>query len=80
MDNQNYHEVIVGGNLWFNYQFKKLRFQDLGLLKENPCIYCLQYSTINKIILDTLKKSSNILWHIRLHPREVHKIEIIKKF
>ena len=45
MDNQNYHEVIVGGNLWFNYQFKKLRFQDLRFAGGKP-MYFIVYNIL----------------------------------
>lgn len=74
MLNQNFHKVIVGGNLWYNYILRnnnslKFNFNN----KSIHVLYCLQLTSLNDIVIKAIKQSNNILWHIRLHPREKHK-------
>lgn len=74
MLNQNFHKVLVGGNLWYDYILKindplNINFNS----KKIHVLYCLQLTELNEIVIKAMKQSNNILWHIRLHPREKHK-------
>ena len=71
MSNQNFHKVIVGGNLWYEYLLKINDPLKINFNKEIiHVLYCLQYSELNDIVIKAMKQSNNILWHVRLHPRE----------
>jgi hypothetical protein len=78
MQKQNFHKVIVGGNLWYDYSQKMNNNLELNLNKNLiHVLYCLQYSELNEIVVEAMKLSKNIFWHIRLHPREKHKLNKI---
>ena len=78
MLNQNFHKVIVGGNLWHEYL---LKINDPSKINFNKkfihVLYCLQFTELNDIVIKAMKQSKNILWHVRLHPREKHKTKFI---
>lgn len=81
MSNQNFHKVIVGGNLWYEYLLKINDPLKINFNKEIiHVLYCLQYSELNDIVIKAMKQSNNILWHVRLHPREKYKTNKIFQF
>lgn len=74
MLNQNFHKVLVGGNLWYDYILKINDPLNINSNSKNiHVLYCLQLTELNDIVIKAMKQSNNILWHIRLHPREKHK-------
>lgn len=80
MINQSFHEVFVGGNLWYDYIIKKNKHLEFNF-KNNfiHVLYCLQYSELNEIVINAMNSCTNIFWHVRLHPRERHKVNDIHK-
>ncbi len=80
MQFQDFHRVIVGGSLWYDYVLNKKKTLE-SLFSKNyiHVLYCLQYSELNEIVVNAIKLSKGVLWHIRLHPREVEKIDLILK-
>ena len=78
MQFQDFHRVIVGGSLWYDYILTKKKIHKSLFSKNyNHVLYCLQYSELNEIVVNAIKSSKGIVWHIRLHPREVKKIDLI---
>lgn len=80
MLNQNFHKVIVGGNLWYDYILRINNSLNINFNKKSiHVLYCLQLTELNDIVIKAMKQSKKILWHIRLHPREKHKKKIISQ-
>src|SRR5690606_32455909 len=66
---QNYHQVVIKGNLWIQYQLKKGDGQ-LQFPEEKIIIYTLQEKELDNFILDAISATpSGYTWWIRLHPR-----------
>lgn len=78
MLNQNFHKVIVGGNLWYDYILRINNPLNINSNKKSiQVLYCLQLTELNDIVIKAMKQSKNIFWHVRLHPREKYKTKII---
>ena len=80
MKNQSFHKVIIGGNLWQDFFLKnRVNYYEVFKDKKIHVLYCLQFSKINEIILEAIRNSRDIVWHIRLHPKELNKLNLIKE-
>ena len=73
--NQTYHETKIVGNLWFNFvKNNKDLFPPCEILSKNKInvLVCLQKTHLPEIIRQCLIHDNKIIWHFRLHPRELH--------
>lgn len=76
MNKQSFHKLIVGGNPWIYSRNKYLDFKNSS---ENYILVCLQSDSIPRIILETIKKTQKFKWYIRLHPKDLSKLQEIKE-
>lgn len=77
---QNYHKIFIGENLWFKYLHKYISPKKTNLdTNKIMVLICLQFSKVPNILLEAMKISQNIIWLVRLHPREQHMIDNVAK-
>jgi hypothetical protein len=72
MNNQTFHEVFVGGNLWTEFIKNKIDFEQKKLFssKKKHVLVCLQKTHLPQVILKAMGLTDNIIWHFKLHPRD----------
>ena len=76
VDNQSYHQVIIGGNPWLTYVSQ---FQPQKVIKDTiRILVTLQFESINENLYAAIKKSDQqYQWFVRAHPRKKESISTL---
>lgn len=72
ISSQEFHKTYVGGNVWAQHYSKYIDLGKIDITKtprKSNVLFCLQFISIPKIIIDVMKNSQDIIWYLRLHPR-----------
>lgn len=81
ISSQEFHKTYVGVNVWAQHYSKYIDLGKIDITKtpgKSNVLFCLQFISIPKIIIDVMKNSQDIIWYLRLHPR--HKNDIQKLY
>lgn len=75
---QSFHQIYNGGNPWIIHSILNQKETFNFPIDKKIILYTLQYSSIDKYILETIKITPiEYEWWIRLHPRRLHEKNII---